>query len=83
MPVIVPLKVVLVLSLPIVSVRLPRLTVPPVLPPPASEPIVLSKPFSSISTLLALERTMAEVIPKALLATPARSVPCETSVVPV
>ena len=77
-----PAKLVLLLAPPTVSVAEPRVTLPPVLPPPASEPMLLLKLASARVAPLISANTIAELLPKARVL-PACKVPAETVVVPV
>ena len=78
---IVPEKVVLLLSLPTVRTIDPTTEFVTV-PDPVSDPILLLKPPKSSVAALALKLT-AELLPKALVATPAFRVPPLTVVAPV
>ena len=75
-PEIAPEKVVLVLSLPVVSVAAPSVT----LPAPASEPIVWLKPLKSS---VAPDATVNALNGENAFAAPACSVPALTLVAPV
>ena len=61
---------------------MPSVTFPPVVPPPESEPITVSKFVMSRFTPATLARVTAEVVPKAERL-PALSVPVFTTVGPV
>ena len=78
----------LVLSLPVVSVAAPRVTLPPAAPPPAREPICVLNPVMSRTAPAVFARITAELLPNAPLtfateATPAFRVPAFTLVGPV
>jgi hypothetical protein len=75
-PEIVPSKDVLLLSLPVVSVALPSVT----LPAPASEPIVWLK---ALRSSVAPEAIVKALIGAKTFAAPAGKVPASTSVAPV
>ena len=73
---------------PTVSVPLPRMTLPPVVPPPVREPIWVLKPARFKLAVAMLAMVTAELLPKAPLTlatetTPAVSVPALTVVAPV
>ena len=76
-----------VLSPPTVSVAAPRITLPPLVPPPVSKPIYVSKPVMSSIALAALAIVTAEFLPNAPLipgtdATSALRMPAVTVVAP-
>jgi len=77
-----PLKVVEVLFPPVVSVPTPRETFPPVVPPPAREPIVSALPFNARETPAVLAKVTADVSAIALPPSKLR-VPPVTDVEPV
>ena len=70
------------LSPPVVKIDAPKLTLPPRLPPPDSEPKATLKPFKSSTTPAALAKMIAEVESSALI-TPSLRVPALIVVVPV
>lgn len=82
-PLIIPEYAVDVLFPPVVRVAAPRMTLPPVVPPPAREPIVLLKPVISKIADASFAMVIAEPLPKACVTIPALSVPKLTVVAPV
>ena len=80
-PLIWPPKLVLVLSSPAVRVAEPRVTLPPLAPPPAREPTATLLLFKSKTTPLVLAKVTAEPLPKAVVL-PACRVPPFTVVAP-
>ncbi len=81
-PLITPPKLVLLLSAPVVRVPEPSARLPPVLPPPAKEPMLTLLLFRSSVTPAVLAKLTAELLPKAVVL-PACNVPPLTVVVPV
>ena len=81
-PLMLPAKLVLLFAPPRVSVAEPSVTLPPVLPPPASEPMLLLKLARSSVAPLTFARLTAEFEPNARVL-PALSVPPLNVVAPV
>ena len=60
-PLMTPAKFWLVPSAPVVSVAAPRVTLPPVVPPPATEPMALLNPVMFRIAPVALPRITSEL----------------------